>query len=178
MKLVNLIEEDFTNYRKPGMFLGFPYCSGKCNPKDDLPVCQNQHLHCAKLIDISIDEIIDRYRKNRVVKCLIFGGMEPFDSLYDLNELIAQFRSKHDLSYSWDPIVIYTGYYPFEIEDQLAAITSVNNNMPLIVKFGRYIPGHKPHYDPVLGVKLASDNQYALQYSWEEAGPVWNNFTY
>ena len=180
MKLINLIEEDFTNYRKPGMFLGFPHCSGKCNSKDCI-VCQNEslrHIPESDLIDISIEDVIDRYRRNRVVKCLIFGGLEPFDSFYDLNETIAQFRSKHDISYSWDPIIIYTGYYPFEIEDKLAAVTSVNNNMPLIVKFGRYIPGHKPHYDPVLGVKLASDNQYALQYSWEEAGPVWNNFMY
>ena len=174
MKLVNLIEEDFTNYRKPGMFLGFPYCSGKCNPIDDLPVCQNQRLHCAKLIDISIDEIIDRYRKNRVVKCLIFGGMEPFDSFNEMLELITQFRSDQTFLYNDDPIIIYTGYYPFEIKEKISKIIEVNADHDLIIKFGRYIPGHQPHYDPILGVNLASDNQYALQYTWEEAGPVWN----
>ena len=31
----------------------------------------------------------------------------------------------------------------------------------IIIKFGRYIPGQKPHYDEILGVNLASDNQYA-----------------
>ena len=31
----------------------------------------------------------------------------------------------------------------------------------IIIKFGRYIPNQKPHYDEVLGVNLASDNQYA-----------------
>ena len=31
----------------------------------------------------------------------------------------------------------------------------------IIVKFGRYVPNQLPHYDNVLGIKLASDNQYA-----------------
>ena len=30
----------------------------------------------------------------------------------------------------------------------------------IIVKFGRYFKGDKPHYDEVLGIKLASNNQY------------------
>ena len=28
------------------------------------------------------------------------------------------------------------------------------------MKFGRYIPNKKKHYDPVLGVYLASNNQF------------------
>jgi hypothetical protein len=31
----------------------------------------------------------------------------------------------------------------------------------IIIKFGRFRPGQEPHYDEVLGVKLASNNQYA-----------------
>ena len=31
----------------------------------------------------------------------------------------------------------------------------------IIIKYGRYIPDQEPHYDEVLGVNLASDNQYA-----------------
>jgi hypothetical protein len=31
----------------------------------------------------------------------------------------------------------------------------------VIIKYGRYIPNQTPHYDEVLGVNLASDNQYA-----------------
>ena len=30
----------------------------------------------------------------------------------------------------------------------------------IIMKFGRYIPNKKKHYDPVLGVYLASNNQF------------------
>ena len=32
---------------------------------------------------------------------------------------------------------------------------------PIIVKYGRYIPNQASHYDSILGVKLASPNQYA-----------------
>jgi hypothetical protein len=35
----------------------------------------------------------------------------------------------------------------------------------IIVKFGRYIPDNKPHFDEVLGVNLASPNQYAKKIS-------------
>jgi hypothetical protein len=35
----------------------------------------------------------------------------------------------------------------------------------IIIKFGRFIPNQEPHYDEVLGVKLASDNQYARRIS-------------
>lgn len=33
------------------------------------------------------------------------------------------------------------------------------------LKFGRYIPNQTPHYDSILGVNLASDNQYAERIS-------------
>ena len=133
MKLINLIEEDFTNYKKPGMFLGFPFCSGKCNPKDALPICQNQQLHSAKLIDISAEEIITRYYNNPIPRCLIFGGLEPFDTFTAMIEVIdALHNCSSFLPYTvkkTNPdgyatvddadIVIYTGYYPWEIETQL-----------------------------------------------------------
>jgi len=34
----------------------------------------------------------------------------------------------------------------------------------IIVKFGRYRPNQEKHYDKILGVFLASDNQYAKEY--------------
>ena len=52
---------------------------------------------------------------------------------------------------------IYTGYYPEEIQDELKQLQKYKN---IIIKFGRFIPGQEPHYDEVLGVYLASDNQY------------------
>ena len=54
--------------------------------------------------------------------------------------------------------MIYTGYYENEINDKLKKRLSFKN---IIVKFGRYIPNDTPVYDEILGVTLASHNQYA-----------------
>ena len=35
----------------------------------------------------------------------------------------------------------------------------------IIIKFGRFIPNQQSHYDEVLGINLASDNQYAKKIS-------------
>jgi hypothetical protein len=35
---------------------------------------------------------------------------------------------------------------------------------PIIIKYGRYKPNQKMKYDKVLGVNLASDNQFAIRY--------------
>jgi len=160
MKLVNLIEEDFTNYKKPGLFLGFPYCSGKCNNDAGKIVCQNTELYNAKMIDISLSEIIDRFENNPITEALIFGGLEPFDSFDEMLALILLFRKKYFARIY--PIIIYTGYYPHEIKKQLCVLKSLSLSTGIIIKFGRYIPGDEPHLDPYLGVNLASNNQYAI----------------
>ena len=60
--------------------------------------------------------------------------------------------------FSKDPIIIYTGYKEEELTDKLKVLLQLDN---IIVKFGRFIP-NRPHiYDTVLGVELASNNQYA-----------------
>jgi len=35
----------------------------------------------------------------------------------------------------------------------------------IIIKYGRFIPDKEKHYDEVLGIYLASDNQYAERIS-------------
>ena len=61
-----------------------------------------------------------------------------------------------------DTVVIYTGYYKEETSQQVQALRMFDS---IIIKFGRFIPNHKKHYDEVLGVELASDNQYAERIS-------------
>ena len=56
--------------------------------------------------------------------------------------------------------VIYTGYEPNEINNKLQALSFFKN---IIIKFGRFIPNQEPHYDEILGIKLASENQYAIR---------------
>ena len=61
-----------------------------------------------------------------------------------------------------DDIVIYTGYYKIEIEKEIEILKKYKN---IIIKFGRYIPNRPNRYDDILGVTLASDNQYAEKIS-------------
>ena len=58
-----------------------------------------------------------------------------------------------------DDFVLYTGYYRPEIANEIEILSSEFSN--IIIKFGRYIPGQEKHKDKVLGIYLASDNQYA-----------------
>ena len=62
-------------------------------------------------------------------------------------------------------LVIYTGYTEEELQryrQKLIDLYSFTYNFSeVIIKCGRFIPNCEPHYDELLGVKLASDNQYA-----------------
>lgn len=155
MLLINLIQEDFTNYKKPSMFIGFPECSGKCNKIAGKIVCQNEQLRKAKKIEISTQEIIDLYMSNPITKAVVCGGLEPFDTPEELLDLVESFRY-----YVNDDIVIYTGYTEPEVKNMFiyGHLLQYPN---IIIKYGRFIVGQKLHYDEVLGVQLASNNQYA-----------------
>ena len=61
-----------------------------------------------------------------------------------------------------DDIVIYTGYNLSELEEKVELLSYFDN---IIIKFGRYIPNQQAHHDDILGVNLASDNQYAIKIS-------------
>jgi len=159
MLLVNLIQEDFTNYKKPSLFLGFPNCTGKCNILNKRIVCQNEVLHKSKKIEISNSEIIQMYLNNPLTKAVVCGGLEPFDSPIELCLFIEEFRAVCD-----DDIVIYTGYNKQEWQSQLV-LNNLKKYKNIIVKFGRYIPDDTSHYDEVLGVNLISSNQYAERIS-------------
>ena len=157
MKLKTIIEEDFSNYKKPSMLIAFPTCSFKCDKECGLKICQNSHLSNSPIIEISYDNIIKKYLNNNLTEAIVFGGLEPFDSLKDLYLLVNAFRL-----YTDDDIVIYTGYYPNEITKQIKQLKQYPN---IIIKFGRFIPNQEHHMDEVLGVELASPNQYAVKIS-------------
>lgn len=157
MIIKQLIDEDFVNYKKPSMFIGFPLCSWKCEVECGEGVCQNGSLANSPDINISIEEICNRYMENDLTHALVFGGLEPFDTWDSLLLLISHMRKHTD-----DDIVIYTGYYSDEITNAINILKSYPN---IIVKFGRYIPNQNPHFDDILGVDLASDNQYAKKIS-------------
>lgn len=153
MKIRNLMDEDIVNYKKTAMFIATCFCDFKCCKELnlDICICQNSPITKTDIVDMPNEKIIKRYLKNKLTKAVVFGGLEPFKQYDELIEFIKDFRAKSD-----DDIVIYTGYNKNEIN--LDEIKKFKN---IIIKFGRYIPGHKVHFDEVLGVNLASDNQYA-----------------
>lgn len=157
MRLKALIDEDFTNYKKPSMFIGTISCNWKCCKEQNLDVsmCQNSALAQSDMVELANEIIVKRYKNNAITKAIVFGGLEPFDQYQEMIELISEFRRQK----IYDDIVIYTGYYDYEIpKDRLQNLLGLQN---IIVKFGRYIPNTGRRYDEVLGVILASDNQYA-----------------
>lgn len=159
MQLKNIIDEDYTNYKKCSMVLGFPSCTFKCErePGGCPGMCQNTALVKARSIEVSIEDLIDRYLANPLSHALVCGGLEPFDSWRELVEVVKAFRSVSE-----DDIVIYTGYYPEEIKIALDELKKFSN---IIIKFGRFVPNQEKHYDEVLGIYLASLNQWAERIS-------------
>ena len=154
MKIKGLISEDFVNYKKPAMTIMFPHCNGfKCGAE----YCQNSPLSKAEDIEMDISNIVIRYLNNPITESVVMQGLEPFDSWDDLIEFVKQLRESTD-----DDIVIYTGYYKEEIADKISLLSKYKN---IIIKYGRYIPDQKKHYDEVLEVYLASENQYAERIS-------------
>lgn len=159
MKIKAYKEEWYQDYKEPSMYIAFPSCTFKCEAGCNKRFCQNSKLAKMPDIDVNIRDLIDTYLKNPISQALVCGGLEPFDSWKDLQCLVMNFRY-----WSGDNIVIYTGYNKAEIEDKLEWLRLYE---PVVVKYGRFIPNQKPHYDDILGVMLASDNQYAENLTYE-----------
>ena len=157
MLIKQLIDEDFVNYKKASVVIGFPRCSFKCDKECGQPVCQNGALATSPDISISIDRLVERYINNPITEAIVYQGLEPLDTWEDVLELTDAFRQQID-----DDIVIYTGYTKCEIRDKVEELKKYKN---IVMKYGRYVPNEKTHYDKVLGVDLASDNQYAEKIS-------------
>lgn len=159
MILKGIIDEDCINYKKRSMILEFPICEGfKCDRECGQQVCQNSALATAPNIEITAYKLVQRYLKNDITQAIVCQGLDPIDSFWELLDFIRTLR----LMKCNDDVVIYTGYNKEEIPKQLLYLKTYPN---IIVKFGRYIPNQKAHRDTILGVNLASDNQYAEKIS-------------
>ena len=160
MIIKGIIDEDLVNYKKPCMVIECPYCTFKCDKECGLQVCQNSTLANLPNIEISNRSLVARYLKNDITKAIVFQGLEPFDNFEDIFQFLVTFREN-----STDDIVIYTGYTKEEIEQMSYVLARLQQIPNIIIKFGRYIPNQKTHYDNVLGISLASDNQFAEKIS-------------
>lgn len=156
MRVKAIVAEDFINYKLPSMFISTCFCDYKCCTELglDIGVCQNAPLAQSENIDVPDQTIYEHFVNNPITKVVVVGGMEPMIQINEVIDLIKLFRNQGENC----PFVIYTGYYPNEIFEQLERLKQYKN---IIVKFGRYIPNRQPIHDEVLGVTLASSNQYA-----------------
>ena len=161
MIVKTIVDEDFVNYKVPSMYIGTVYCGGKCCREAGIPlsVCQNDAWRGSATIAMDVDDIIQRYLSNDITKALCFAGLEPFEQFDELLCLVSKLRTEYHCN---DTVVIYTGYNLTEITPEVAALKKFEN---IIIKFGRYVPNQSKHFDEVLGVYLASDNQYAERIS-------------
>jgi pyruvate-formate lyase-activating enzyme len=152
--------ETFQDYKKAAMLIAMAKCDWKCLKEQglDYSLCQNCALAKQKTTSVEISKIFAEYKSNPITKAIIFGGLEPMLQFDEVLSCIEYFRSQG----CQDDIVIYTGYYPEEIQDKLDLLIQYDN---IIVKFGRFKPGLEEVYDPILGVMLASDNQFARKLS-------------
>lgn len=156
MKVKTIVDEDFVNYRKPSMLIATAECDWKCCKEAgcDSSMCQNSPLANQPTIDIQESEIVKRYIKNPITSAIVIGGLEPLLQTAHIVKLVSLLRYYQ----CNDDIVIYTGYYKNEIDDFIKMISPYRN---IVIKYGRYIPNSRHRVDDVLGVTLASDNQYA-----------------
>ncbi len=159
MLIKGIIDEDFVNYKKPCMVIEFPFCTFKCDKECGKQVCQNSTLAQLENTDIKPIYITARYVFNEITQAIVAQGLEPVDSWEDLLRLISEFRKQTN-----DDFVIYTGYTKEELQS-MGYIDVLKKFSNIIIKFGRYIPNQKSHYDEILGINLASDNQYAEKIS-------------
>ena len=156
----SIVDENFQDYKKTSMFIAFPKCDFKCFKELGLEIlgCQNYEILKMPDIKIKIDKVFERYVKNPITEAVILGGLEPFFNFDEVYNLISYFRQKN----CNDDFVIYTGYYPNEVENYVEKLKKFKN---IIIKFGRFIPKSASVFDKILGVKLASKNQFAEKIS-------------
>lgn len=159
MILKDILDEDFVNYKKASMYIAFPYCTFKCEKDCGIKCCQNSSMVQQKNMECDPDKIIKRYVDNEITHAIVCCGLEPLDSFNDVVTLLDLLRNKYHCN---DDFVIYTGYKEEEVEDKVKQLSQYPN---VIMKFGRFVPNQESRYDEVMGINLASPNQYGKKIS-------------
>ena len=157
IKIKGIVEEDFTQYRRPTMVVLFPTCTFKCDKENKCDLCQNAKLLQEPDILVDPKAIAERYTRNSITEGFVFSGMEPFDSTEDLYSLLSNIREVTE-----DVVIIYTGYTYAELIDR-GDIKKLREYRNIVLKVGRFVPNRPSRFDNVLGVTLSSDNQFAIQ---------------
>lgn len=161
MKIKDILDECFQDYKKISMLISVSGCDWKCCKEAGIPisVCQNSELSNQKTHDMCDDDIIKRYLNNNITNAIIIAGLEPMLQYDEVYRFIHKLREQYGC---YDDVVIYTGYYPEEIEHEINELSKYKN---IIMKFGRFVPGSEKIHDDVLGIDLISNNQFAKKIS-------------
>lgn len=157
MRVKGITDEDFVNYRAASMFICAESCDFKCDRENGCACCQNSALARSRTVSVDDDRLITRYLQNPITHAIVIGGLEPMDQFWEVYDFIRKLRTDYRCS---DTVVIYTGFTEEEVRLKVEALSPLGN---IIIKFGRYRPNSESHYDEVLGVNLASPNQYAKE---------------
>lgn len=153
MLVKTILPEDYVNYKKPALFISSSRCDGNC------PNCQNQFLKDQTTLNIDNKRLVKLFIDNPLTEAIVLAGLDPFASFEDTLEFYKELRKESPTT----TVVIYTGQYPTQLEREINSLVSIGG--PLIIKFGDYREGDKPHFDELLGIELASDNQYAEDFT-------------
>lgn len=158
MRLKGLLDEDFINYKNPAMYIAAPFCDFKCDREANCKICQNSNLATLPIIHIDNDKLIKRYLDNPITNSIVVCGLEPMYYSWFFSDLIPFIELLRNEYHCGDTIIIYTGYNKEEVLENIQTLQKFDN---IIIKFGRYVQNSAKVYDEILGVTLASSNQYA-----------------
>lgn len=113
--------------------------------------CFNQNLKRLPTLENTASEILDIIQSNPMNEGIAMSGLEwayqPIDAFN-----LASGALLRGLK-----VILYTSMN----EDAFKKAHIYLYDLPIYIKFGKYIEGHKPHKDKT-GVYLASPNQYIL----------------
>lgn len=148
--------EVFQDYKKSALLFSTCYCDWKCCHEAgvDIDICQNQKIAQQREVILPFESVLRKVNQS-FTDAVIFGGLEPLLQPDEVLQCINYLRC-HEVT---KDILVYTGYYMEEIDEETLMYLTVCD---VILKCGRYIPDRKPKFDAVLGITLASDNQYGV----------------
>jgi len=171
MLLKQILDESFGDYRETAMLLVAPSCTWKC---------KNCHNHLLSELETKFfpdEEILKRFFANPLTSTIIFGGLEPLDSMVEVKDFVEKLYAKVFQEKLEKPtIIIYTGYELDEIEFDLKACglwDLLKGYRNAIIKYGRFDPVYevkdnwallKETWNEDLGVYLASPNQNTINF--------------
>ena len=161
IKCFDINYNDFINYKEVCFNIASGIsCTFKCNKECGQSICQNQQICGEAIHTLSINSIIEQFNSQSIATSICFQGLEPLDNLKQLLWFVYKFRKTNN-----NTIIIWTGYSEEECEDLVYLIQKKMRWKNIIIKYGRFRPNQNKHYDELLGVYLASDNQYAKGYN-------------